>query len=346
LAERYSEATIFVDPASELKNEEVLRAFWMQIFGMFAGIGICLYSKVGIFLELFRGNAPIDIRVDYIFTGILIGAGSQPVHYLIQFITQRKVQKLKSEREAIPALEPTPSPSAVTEVEAREEPAEVGRKVAEIPRTLPPPPAPAIDVPYDGGVDRELLERRHVRLANPSLIVYHHTALHSETTFADLVKLIKDKGWITGYNCVVTADGEIHSFCRWDRFGNHAKGYNRNSLGIALNGNFEPDPRVPFANVDGRFGELRPTDEQLNSAARVVALWSHLYGIPLDWERAIIPHRAVSPKTCPGSDFPYEQFRKLIEFYFTSWEQSTEAQQELLLYRQKQYLFVNQEEVA
>ncbi len=202
-----------------------------------------------------------------------------------------------------------------------------------------------VDLPYDGGVDREKLESVHHRPANPNLIVYHHTAMRLKSTFEDVVRVIKDRRdgtgprWLTGYHCVVTWDGVSHPFCRWDRYGNHAAGYNARSLGISLNGNFETDPSVPDTNATGRYGPARPTTPQLEMAARVVALWCHLYRIPLDFEHAIIPHRQISPKTCPGNNFPYDDFKRLVTYYHAAW-QAAAGQERIHAFAQKPFLFV------
>jgi hypothetical protein len=320
--EQFSEATVFVDPIPARDPEKTARVFWLQIIGTFAGVLICYFSKFGIFHQLLGVFSASDLRPDWILTGILIGTRSQPLHFLINFITQRKAVDLKvsTEEEVKPEEQARPEAPAVI--------------------TKPEVPEIQIDIPYNGGVDRDLLEYRHKRLKNPDLIVYHHTAMHSDTTFADVVKVIKDKNWVTGYNCVILKAGSIHPFCRWDRYGSHAKGYNRRSLGIALNGNFEPDPKVPFANINGRLGIARPTDAQLLSTCKVVALWCHLYDIAVDFDSAIIPHNKISTKTCPGTNFPYDRFRKLVDSIYVQWDKSTAAKEELALYKQKQYLYV------
>jgi uncharacterized membrane protein YuzA (DUF378 family) len=317
---RFSEATVYVEPAKPGDRVKILRTFWLQILGTFSGVLVCYFSHLGILAALF-GEDVIPLRLDYILTGILIGAGSQPIHFLIQFLTKRKISELKTTAEE-----------------------EVAPEVAVQPLILPKPSMPEkeleIEISYEGGVDREKLENVHLRPSNPDLIVYHHTAMHSDTTFADVVKVIKDKGWLTGYHCVVLKDGSIYPFCRWDRYGNHAKGFNHTSLGIAFNGNFEPDPRVPFANVNGKMGLLTPTDEQLRSAAKVVALWTFIYDIPIEFDKSIIPHNTISDKTCPGSNFPYEQFQHLIPFYCEKWKASPLAMREIEVFKQKPFLKV------
>lgn len=204
-----------------------------------------------------------------------------------------------------------------------------------------------VEIPYEGGVDRDRLQTLHRRRANPDLIIYHHTAMHGDSTFDDVVRVIKSrkdsKGrpWVTGYNCVVTGDGAIHPFCRWDRYGNHAAGNNMRSLGITLNGNFETDPTVPSSNPDGRFGRQRPSTAQLEAGARVVALWCLVYNIPADFEKTIIPHNAVSTKTCPGNNFPYEDFERLTLHFHDTWRDSARVRARILAFRSKPFVLVD-----
>jgi len=197
-----------------------------------------------------------------------------------------------------------------------------------------------LSIPYRGGVDPEKLENAHLRPANPDLIVIHHTAMHSDSTFADVVRVIQHRGWLTGYHCVVLKDGSIHPFCRWDRYGNHAKGYNRRSLGLAFNGNFETDPAQPYANAGGILGITRPTEEQLHAGAAVTALWCLLYEIPPDFGSTVLQHSQLAQKACPGSQFPSDAFHRLVETYLRNWKASDQARRELDVFRTKPYIYV------
>lgn len=228
--------------------------------------------------------------------------------------------------------------------------AQPGTGQAPKPPVQPKPPTEtgeidSINVVYHGGVDRETLENVHIRPEDPKLVVYHHTAMHSNSSFQDVVRVIKSRtdshgnNWLTGYNCVILADGSIHPFCRWDRYGNHAVGYNRRSLGIAFNGNFETNPDVPGANPDGNLGKQHPTEEQIKAGARVITLWSYLYPIDLDFENSIIPHKQIASKACPGNGFYYDELKRWVEFYKEKWDKSDHIQQELDAYKLKPYLY-------
>lgn len=320
LEENYPVASVLLERLEPRNAEKTAQAFWLQIIGTFAGIVVCFYARFGLFsgLGIFSGVAA---EFDWILTGILIGAGSKPIHVLIKFLDQRKVVDMQM---------PSPGPAAP-------------------PASAPPvsvPSPPLIDVPYDGGVDRERLESRRKRKKDPTLIVFHHTALHSDKSFEDVVRVIKSRKtssgqhWKTGYHCVVLNDGSIHPFCRWDRPGNQAYGVNNISLGVTLNGNFESNPDVPGSNPDGRFGLQKPTDAQVRSAAKVVALWCHLYDIDVAFGSSIIPHKEVpgASTACPGSNFPYEEFEKLVGEFYTEWAKP-QAQQELDQYKKKPFIY-------
>ncbi|MDZ7391912.1 MAG: N-acetylmuramoyl-L-alanine amidase [candidate division KSB1 bacterium] len=321
LEEVCPEGTALVDEMPPPDRLKVLRTFWLQMVGAFAGVVVCSVSHFGLLARLIGGTSGVPVRLDWVLSGILIGAGAQPIHFLIEFITRRKITALKSataEEEAGAEELRARSPGAVGSLSATS----------------------IVRVPYDGGVDVQELEYIHRRPANPDLIVFHHTGMHSDTSFAEVRSLIKQKGWVTGYHCVVLADGTICGFCRWDRYGNHVRGYNLRSLGIALHGNFETDPAQPFANWDGRYGLLAPSEAQLDAAARVVALWTFLYNIPLAFDSAIVPHSALVDTACPGSNFPIALFQELIATYRRQWESSEQARQEIVLFQKKPFLYV------
>jgi hypothetical protein len=331
--ERFSNTTILVEPTTDPDDGLTLKRFVLQLLGFALGIIFVRISGILLFNNL---GASIPDHLDYLLTGLLIGGGSTPMHFLIRFITTRKITTTEK-IQASEVEEPTVTPMTATEQ-------------PQAPAVISKPPDIAseewIDIPYNGGVDREKLEGIHRRIANPDMIVYHHTAMDRQSTFEDVVRVIKSRkdskgnNWVTGYNCVIHESGSIHPFCRWDRYGNHAAGYNRRSLGIAYIGNFETDPYVPFSNPDGRMGPPQPTEVQLKAGARLVTLWTFLYSIDLDFNKLIIPHREISTKTCPGSAFPYDAFIKWIEFYRNRWEKSEAIKEHIEQFKMKPYLYI------
>jgi len=308
-----------IEPANALETTQV---FLLQILGVLAGTGICLAVDFGLFapIGLFDG---ISARLDALLTGILIGGGSQPVHFLIEFLSLRKV-----------AAGPAGTLPVVGSQGVIVDSGEDKTCTFDI-----------LDVPYNGGYKPESLENRNLRPAPPDLIVFHHTAMHSDATFEDVVReIVEVKGWSTGYHSVIASDGTIDNFCRWDRTGVHALGVNGRSLGIALQGNFHTEPGDPFSNDRGQFGNIRPADSQLLSAAKVVALWCHLYKIPVKFGETIVAHREVRATACAGSNFPSAAFEELVKHCYEAWN-SHEAQTELVFYKQKQYLYSENREV-
>ena len=327
--ERYDGASVLVIPATDPDDGKTLRAFVLQILGFAAGIILARMFDVQLFSALLmEQSATFPVAMDYLITGLLIGGGSKPVHLLLRFVTQRKVI-VGYESRPTEETEAEPMPSPATPMAPASTPATAGAEAHEW-----------VDITYKGGVDRDNLESVHRRQHNPNIIVYHHTAMSSNSTFQDVVQVIKDRGWSTGYNCVIMPTGEIKPFCRWDRYGNHAAGHNRNSLGIAFHGNFETDPDVPFSNVDGRLGIRRPTEVQIKAGARVVALWTLLYNIDIDFDNTIVPHNAIAAKACPGGNFAYEEFEKWVAYFRECWEKSAYARQRIAAFKNKPYLYV------
>jgi len=328
LDEQVPLSKVFVEPATEADDGSTLRIFILQLLGFAVGIILAHYSGVQLFnsfLKTLGQGLIISEWMDYLFTGLLIGGGSGPMHVLVSFVTDRKI--ILSETESKP--EDLEQPTKEEQISA---PAIDTSEKNEL--------QDWIDIDYKGGVDRDTLEDTHLRKKDPDLIVYHHTAMNSKSTFQDVVRVIKDKKWLTGYNCVIQYDGLIHPFCRWDRFGNHAIGYNARSLGISFNGNFETDPKVPFSNPDGRMGPSRPSEAQVKAGARVVALWTFIYPVPVDFENSIIPHNKISTKTCPGNSFPYGEFQKWVEYFRTEWGKSEAIKQRIEAFKLKPYLYV------
>ncbi len=252
-------------------------------------LGIALSSLMGVVVFRMLGIGGIPYWLDVFFTGILVGGGTEPVHQLISFLNENK-QRVKLRLEAQQKEEGQPETTV--------------------------PEEESTGIAYRGGLypDRP---GHGLRSENPSMVVFHHSATHSDTTFQRIVELEKERELDPSYHCVVTADGVYHNYCRWDSIGWHARGVNAKSLGICLVGNFETDPDVPGNNADGRFGNKAPTEAQLDTAARVVALWRLLYGIPAE---QVVPHRKVRRTACPGSNFPQDEFLTRVQSYIDQWQ--------------------------
>jgi hypothetical protein len=324
------------EPATPPNQQRIFFELAVQTFGFALGIVLASIAELQLFNKFVMSGQGIDPWLDYVFTGLLIGAGSGPIHVLIRFISERRVPASaeefpSSEKTQKVTAEPAIAPGA--DSPDREE---TFRKADWVP------------ISYEGGVDRTKLEFVHRRRENPNIVIFHHTAMSRRSTFEDVVRVIKSrkdsngKPWLTGYHCVITEDGGVHPFCRWDRYGSHAAGYNMRSLGISFNGNFETSPGDRFSNHDGRYGPAVPTDEQLRAGARVVALWAHVYGFVPEFGEAgnVIPHSQIAPKTCPGNMFPYGEFERLVKYYYKKWEAEPVINQEIERFRKKPYVLI------
>jgi hypothetical protein len=340
--ERLPPSTIVIQGATDPDKGSALRAFLIQALATATGIVAARIADLSLFRTLL-GPDVIGPAGDYLLTGLFIGGGSAPAHVLISFINERRVA-VAAKQEAPPV--PPPAAPGTTAAPSGDGPvAQVARVSAEATVT----PEQWVDLPYTGGIDRDLLEGIHHRPDDPNLIVYHHTAMHRASNMDDLVRVIKDRKdqnghhWVTGYHCAILADGSVHPFCRWDRYGCHAAGYNRRSLGITFMGNFETDPAVPFSNADGRYGPPHPSEAQLQAGARVVTLWTFLYGLEVDFERVIIPHKQIAnpPKPCPGGNFPYGDFQKIVRYLRKSWAESPETRERIRAFAAQPYIYVD-----
>ncbi|MDX1619006.1 MAG: peptidoglycan recognition family protein, partial [Balneolaceae bacterium] len=321
------------------ERNKVRKEFWLQVLGTLLAIGACYYSEfsIWVFITLIAENAGSLQEItpapwEYAFTGVIIGSGSKPINFLMNFLLNRRIETVRDEVKAEAATLPDGAPKATEAAgEATEaRPSELPPATLEL---QPPSIEELAGFEYDGGDRPNRLEHTHLYRKPVDLIVYHHTAMHSDAPFEEVVKVFDRRGWLTGYHCIVFKDGTIRVLCRWDRFGNHAKPFNAHSMGIALQGNFEPDPSVPYSNPDGRYGILAPSHEQLQAAARIVALCAHLHGMEpafpsassVDAEkretvRDILPHNMVARKACPGGNFPHDTFRESVNSYHAGWK--------------------------
>lgn len=289
----------------------------------------------------------LQLFFDEFFTGLVIAGGSQPIHMLLRFLTTRKIPDVEDtaadvseEAQAIPEPAKAVATTAATGL-AKSMPMMVMAAEAQ-PVMLDTAGWEAID--YRGGVNPEALANRNRRAGNPDLIVFHHTAMSSKLGFQAIVdEFLVNKGWSTGYHCVIMPDGAIKPFCRWDRVGNHAKGINNRSLGVAFHGNFHLDPNDKYSNADGHFGNQAPTPAQLAAGARLVALWAHLYDdIKLDFTTHILPHREAMPghTVCPGDHFPIAEFKAQVTDFYQRWQNSAYAREQIQQFRSKPYLYI------
>ena len=345
----------------------------LQLFYLLAAVGMGIIIAHSMDLHLLSmlmlksqlvGNADPTLGekgflfLDMLLTGLVIAGGSQPIHILLRFLTTRKppeslneVLEDESEESKFVAAKEGPQISANASLAAvTTEKQAAAPSATTIPASAPNTSLQAkidrggwLAVEYHGGVKPDSLQNRNIRAADPNLIVYHHTAMSSNLGFQAIVdEFLVNKGWSTGYHCVIMPNGAIRPFCRWDRVGNHTKERNNRSLGVSFHGNFHIEKDDKFSNYDGRFGNKEPAEAQLISGARLIALWAHLYqDIELDFDSHILPHREAAPghTVCPGSNFPFEDLQALISQYYEQWQASAYALDQIELFKKKPYLY-------
>jgi N-acetyl-anhydromuramyl-L-alanine amidase AmpD len=135
-----------------------------------------------------------------------------------------------------------------------------------------------------------------IAMGKPEKIVIHHTHnpnLTIESTHKLHIEKFKWAG--IGYNYFIEKDGNIFEG-RGMYIGAHAKNHNKNSIGIALAGNFD---------------ENLPTKEQMESLIDICLHFMIKYDIELS---KVIGHREIQgvEKTCPGLLFDMNRFRELL----------------------------------
>ncbi len=123
----------------------------------------------------------------------------------------------------------------------------------------------------------------------PTKLVYHHTAINNISP-EDINKLHKNKGWKgIGYHYYIRKDGTIYKGREDDAEGSHVKGYNKESIGICVEGNFE---------------EEYLSDEQIESLKKLSLYICLKYNI-----KDILPHKELGKTLCPGKNFPLEEIK-------------------------------------
>jgi len=137
---------------------------------------------------------------------------------------------------------------------------------------------------------------------NIDKIVIHHTASTSNSSSLESVKAIFEshatiRGWgDIGYHYIIGREGKIYEGRPKDTVGAHASGFNTNSIGIALIGNFQ---------------NMEPTDEQMESLLALTYKLTREYNInPKGSSRLrgknnipnIVRHDQLNATSCPGKN--------------------------------------------
>ncbi|WFD08698.1 peptidoglycan recognition family protein [Tepidibacter hydrothermalis] len=142
-------------------------------------------------------------------------------------------------------------------------------------------------------IETNLAFRKSLKKMNkPSTIVSHHAA-HSSATVDEIHRWHKENGWSGfGYHFYITKDGQIYRGRPENTIGAHCKGYNKVSLGICLQGNFELE---------------RTNKIQLNALIELCKYLCNKYSIS-----TIKGHRELKSTSCPGLNFPLMEVRQQV----------------------------------
>ncbi|MBF8984711.1 N-acetylmuramoyl-L-alanine amidase [Lutibacter sp. B2] len=130
------------------------------------------------------------------------------------------------------------------------------------------------------------------QLRKPSMIVIHHAA-HSSCTVEDVHNWHLANGWSGfGYHFFITKDGQIYRGRSEGTTGAHCKNYNKVSLGICLQGNYDKE-EVSYVQI-----------------AALIKLCHYLckkYGIG-----TVKGHKELKSTNCPGMKFPLVKVKEKI----------------------------------
>lgn len=135
-----------------------------------------------------------------------------------------------------------------------------------------------------------------IAMSKPTQIVIHHTHNPNLTVTSTHDLHINRFKWAgIGYNYFIEKNGDIFEG-RGMYVGAHAKNHNRDSIGIALAGNFD---------------ENLPTEEQMEALIDICLEFMKRYDIE---PSKVIGHREIEgvEKTCPGLLFDMNKFRSIL----------------------------------
>jgi len=136
----------------------------------------------------------------------------------------------------------------------------------------------------------------------PTCLIIHHTATNRNTTTFEAVNNYHKQlwnwksslGYYIGYQYFITADGKLRQGRADNEPGAHCVGWNNNSVGICLTGNFEIEI---------------PTEAQLETLKSLVDFLRNQWQIDL---KNIFGHKEKRTTLCPGKNLMVwvEDYRK------------------------------------
>jgi N-acetyl-anhydromuramyl-L-alanine amidase AmpD len=128
-------------------------------------------------------------------------------------------------------------------------------------------------------------------------VVHHVGDINRDVSAAEIHKWHLANGWSgCGYHYVIRKDGSIERGRPRTTLGSHCYGFNRESIGI---------------NVVGDFANYEPEEAQMESLANLIADLCEIYDLPSD-EETIVGHRDKNSTDCPGDNM-YNRLGELRE---------------------------------
>lgn len=131
--------------------------------------------------------------------------------------------------------------------------------------------------------------------AQPLADSSNYTVQQCDKDHRDRFNMKSSLGWYVGYTYYIAKDGTITQTRKDGEIGAHTVGYNVNSIGICLAGNFDA---------------TLPTEAQIASLKKLLSEKSKKFNVPLS---NIVPHRAFAKKTCYGTRLSEDWARNLIK---------------------------------
>ena len=122
-------------------------------------------------------------------------------------------------------------------------------------------------------------------LSDAQYIMLHHIAAESATTEQIHEWHIANKWAGFGYNEYIRKDGTVY-IGRGDHIGAHCAGMNSKSYGIAVEGNYNVEKKMPQAQLDSLIERIKVNKRRFTNF------------------KCTVPHGKFYPTSCPGEYFP------------------------------------------
>lgn len=142
---------------------------------------------------------------------------------------------------------------------------------------------------------KPLGEQQLERTPTPYVVIHHggiRQYCYDQEACSKIVRSyqnlhIDDRGWFDlGYNFVIGEDGNVYEGRGWNKVGAHAPGYNFQSIGICIIGDFM---------------DFLPNDAALRALNSLISCGISLGKIHHDYN--VIGHRQARSTLCPGDTF-------------------------------------------